>query len=174
MIQKQIREGIRPYFKATFVVIFMALTCMAGCKDDDEGKGDGDGNESVSDGGKLEVAGKTYLLDTATWAHYSASERALLQISCSNGNVNINLINVRGSEIPIGTFPFDRESTTTALDGVNVVFNDFTASGIGDSKLVIAKSGNRYKITLTGTLKVNGSTLHDYKLTYNGIVQKKN
>jgi hypothetical protein len=49
------------------------------------------------------------------------------------------------------------------------------ASGQTDLKLVIAKSGSRYDITITGTAKLFGSSeTPDYKVTYKGTVRKIN
>ena len=165
IIQRKIsrRGGLSSYFKATFVVV-MALACMAGCKDENKDK------ESDVVGGKLEIGGKTYSLDSATWAYYAMSERGVLRLLHSEDAVNINFKDLRTSDIPIGTF-IHEEAAKATLGGVHVDYGGMLAPGNDDSKVVISKSGNRYSITATGTSRM---ITGEYKVTYKGSVRKAN
>jgi len=158
-IQKQIREGTRPYFKTTFVVIFITLACLSGCKDED--KKQGDEPDIGIDGGKLEIEGMSYPLDSATWAYYSMSERGTLRLLSADNAINLVLSDIPSAEVPTGKFTAELR-TNFAYKGI--------IGGASSSSLVIAKLGSRYEITLTGSKLGSG----EFKATYKGSIKKVN
>ena len=158
--------------KKVFSFSILAAMISVAVMSCDKNNGKEDEDNGVN-GGKFEFADKSYSLDSATWAYYAASGRITLRLLHGEDAINIVLANVWKAEIPTGTFPFDQASTNTTFYGIGVAFSGIMGSGLGDDNLVISKSGNRYSITLAGTLKTTMGQ-GPYKVTYNGSIRKVN
>ena len=158
-LQKQ-KMSSRYKINLSVLFFFMTLVSMVGC------------NKLEENSGKLEIMGKTYLLDylfispgqCPGYPCYSYFEFAASEPKIS---VQFSIHNIWGGEIPIGTFKIGESTNKPILTDIHFLFVEDGTAGIceDEATLKISKSKENLNFSLKGKMRF-GEALHDFKLTY--------
>jgi len=159
--QNSKKQGVFFLLNINFVIIFLVLFFITGC------------NKNDDNSGKLEVIGKTYLLESCYYYAQTNSNFPMLIFYSSDGSriVEVALYGYGGPDLPVGTFSYKKYDKThiMPLVGLHLGFEWKYAEDYPPI-LKISKSKNNYNITLTGKIYTPefDDVIHEYKLTYKG------
>lgn len=140
----------------------------------DEEEKDGEGL------GALSVNGQVYNFYKATHPASATTLASVLRLhthdNVNSGNLlDIALINVP-LDLPLGTYSHVPNMSAVGIGAIELKINGkITACFDADAVLVVAKTGNKYKLTLTGTMLFldDPTHLHSASLTYEGTIKFK-
>ena len=156
--QNSKKQGVFFLLNINFVIIFLVLFFITGCNKNDDYSG------------KLEVIGKTYLLESCYYFQNQYNSFSALTFYSSDVTVNVELAGYNDPNLPVGTFSYKKFDKTHIMPVVTFYNLDFKWKYAEDYPpvLKISKSKNNYNITLTGKIYTPefDDVIHEYKLTY--------
>ena len=154
--QNHNRNKIDCFFQLRYLILFTTLISIIGCSPLEENSG------------KLEVMGKTYLLDCLfiTNPNYGQS---FFEFGSSEAKISVQfqIYNLPNNDIPIGTFKRKENPNSPVLSQIHVHFVEDRTIGIceDEATLKISQSNAHINFTLKGKMRF-GENLSDFKLTY--------